>query len=131
MGTEADIRTTAEKAMCQVEVVRLADRCRCGGSQVYDRWVLRLLGLRMLDPVTWSTMTRQTDETYEVAAFPSPEALGSWLLHRRPDSGDTARIAAGYCWQWTDPVVVDGDKTLVVAVLPGGGPPGSVPVTAM
>lgn len=76
-------------------------------------------------------MTRQTDETYEVAAFPSPEALGSWLLHRRPDSGDTARIAAGYCWQWTDPVVVDGDKTLVVAVLPGGGPPGSVPVTAM
>jgi len=67
----------------------------------------------MLDPVAWSTMTSQTDETYEVAAFPSPEALESWLLHRRPDSGDTARIAAGYCWQWTDPVVVDGAKTLV------------------
>jgi len=32
MGTGADIRTAAEKAMCQVEVVRLAGQFRCGGA---------------------------------------------------------------------------------------------------
>jgi hypothetical protein len=64
-------------------------------------------------------MSRDTDETYQVAALPSPQALESWLLTRRPDSGDTARIAAGYCWRWSDPKIVDGTKTLVDDVVIG------------
>ncbi len=113
MGTEADIRAAAETAGCRVEIVRLEGQFRCGGSEVYDQWVLRLLGLSALDPVPWSELIRRTDETYQVAALPSPAALESWLVMRRPGSGDTARIAAGYCWPWSDPVVVDGTKTLV------------------
>jgi hypothetical protein len=65
-------------------------------------------------------MTRDTDETYQVAALPSPQALESWLLTRQPDSGDTARIAAGYCWRWSDPTAVEGTKTLVDDVVIGG-----------
>jgi hypothetical protein len=113
MGTEAEIRAAAAKANCRVEVVRLHGQFRCGGSQVYDQWVLRLLGLTGMDPVPWSELVRDTDETYDVAALPSPESLESWLLTRRPDSGDTARIAAGYCWRWSDPVIIDGSKRLV------------------
>lgn len=119
MGTEADIRAAAEESGCRVEVVRLDGQFRCGGSEKYDEWVLRLLGLTALDPIPWSELTRGTDEIYGVAALPSPEALESWLLTRRPDSGDTARIAAGYCWRWTDPVVVEGTKTLVDDVVIG------------
>ncbi len=119
MGTEADIRAAAEKAGCQVEVVRLAGQFRCGGSQLYDEWVLRLLGLTAMGPVAWSQLIRNTDETYVVAALPSPAKLESWLLTRRPDSNDTARIAAGYCWRWSDPVVVEGTKTLVDDVVIG------------
>lgn len=119
MGTEADIRAAAEKAGCRVEVVRLAGQYRCGGSQKYDEWVLRLLGLTALEPVAWSELIHDTDETYVVAALPSPEKLESWLLASRPESGDTARIAAGYCWRWSDPVLVDGTKALVDDVVIG------------
>ncbi|MBW0116870.1 DUF2075 domain-containing protein [Pseudonocardia sp. KRD-169] len=120
MGNETEIRAAAEAAGCRVEVVHLAGQFRCGGSQVYDQWVQRLLGLTHLDPAPWSELTRDTDETYEVAALPTPQALESWLLTRRPDAGDTARIAAGYCWRWSDPEVVDGTKTLVDDVAIGG-----------
>ena len=45
------------------------------------------------------TLTRDSDETYRVAALPSPDALESWLVAQNPGRRDTARIAAGYCWR--------------------------------
>lgn len=55
MGTEAEIRAAAEAAGCLVRVVRLQGQYRCGGSELYDQWVLRLLGLSSLPPVPWSS----------------------------------------------------------------------------
>ncbi len=120
MGTEAEIRKAAESAGCRVRVVRLEGQYRCGGSVLYDQWVARLLGLTSLPPVPWSVLTAGTDDRYQVAALPSPDALESWLRARNPDSDDTARIAAGYCWPWSDPKVVDGTKVLVDDVVIGG-----------
>jgi hypothetical protein len=94
MGTEREIRIEAEKAGCRVEVVRLEDQFRCGGSQLYEEWVLRLLGLDRRGPLSWTELARDSDETYRVAALPSPTALESWLTAQ---SRGTARIAAGYC----------------------------------
>ena len=111
MGTEREIRTEAEQAGCRVEVVRLEDQFRCGGSQLYEQWVLRLLGLDPREPIAWSELARGSDETYRVAALPTPRALDSWLVGQNPGSTDTARIAAGYCWRWSDPEVVDGTST--------------------
>ncbi|MCX6462280.1 MAG: DUF2075 domain-containing protein [Pseudonocardiales bacterium] len=119
MGTEAEISAAATAAGCGVSVVRLDGQYRCGGSALYEQWVLRLLGLTHLPPVPWSALTRDTDDTYRVAALPGPEALESWLTAQNPGSGDTARIAAGYCWRWSDPVVVDGRKALVDDVVIG------------
>jgi uncharacterized protein len=45
--------------------------------------------------------------------------MESWLRAHDPDGGDTARIAAGYCWRWSDPAVVDGCKVLVDDVVIG------------
>jgi DUF2075 family protein len=45
--------------------------------------------------------------------------LESWLRGQNPDGADTARIAAGYCWRWSDPAVVDGSKALVDDVVIG------------
>jgi uncharacterized protein len=113
MGTEVEIRSAADAAGCQVRVVRLHGQYRCGGSELYDQWVLRLLGLSSLPPVQWSTLIADTDETYRVAALPSPEALESWLTMQNPGGADTARIAAGYCWPWSDPVRTATGKALV------------------
>jgi uncharacterized protein len=119
MGTEREIRTEAEQAGCRVEVVRLEDQFRCGGSQLYEQWVLRLLGLDPREPIAWSELARGSDETYRVAALPTPTALESWLVGQNPGGADTARIAAGYCWRWSDPEVVDGTKHLVDDVVIG------------
>jgi hypothetical protein len=69
--------------------------------------------------VPWSKLTEGTDETYRVAALPSPEALESWLELQNPGAGDTARIAAGYCWPWSDPVRTESGKALVDDVVIG------------
>jgi hypothetical protein len=119
MGTEAEIRAAAEEMGCRVEVVRLEGQYRCGGSELYDQWVQRLLGLDPRPPIPWSELVRDSDEAYRVAALPNPAALESWLLAQSPGAGDTARIAAGYCWRWSDPTVVDGVKTLVNDVVIG------------
>ena len=82
----AEIRTAAEAAGCRVGR-RLEGQYRCGGSQLYDQWVLRLLGLDLAPPVPWSTLTSDSDETYRVAALPSPDALESWLASQNPEAG--------------------------------------------
>lgn len=119
MGTEAEISKAAVGLGCQVRVVRLEGQYRCGGSELYEQWVTRLLGLDPRPPVRWSELTAGTDDTYRVDALSTPAALESWLTAQNPGSGDTARIAAGYCWRWSDPVVVDGAKTLVDDVVIG------------
>jgi uncharacterized protein (DUF1778 family) len=119
MGTEAEIRAAAEAAGCQIRAVRLHGQYRCGGSELYDQWVLRLLGLSSLPPVPWSRLTENTDEAYRVAALPSPDALESWLKLQNPGGGDTARIAAGYCWPWSDPSRTEVGKALVDDVVIG------------
>lgn len=112
MGTAEEIRAAAEALGCRVRVVELAGQYRCGGSELYDDWVHRLLGLTDLPPVPWSELTHDSDETYVVAALPGPEALEGWLLAQQERGGGTARIAAGYCWPWSDPEIVDGEKVL-------------------
>jgi hypothetical protein len=119
MGTEAEISKAAIDLGCQVRVVRLEGQYRCGGSELYEQWVTRLLGLDPRPPVRWSELTAGTDDTYVVAALPTPAALESWLTAQNPGSSDTARIAAGYCWRWSDPEVVDGTKRLVDDVVIG------------
>ncbi len=119
MGTEAEISAAATAAGCGVRVVRLDGQYRCGGSELYEQWVLRLLGLTDLPPIPWSELTRDSDDSYRVAALPTPAALESWLTAHTADSADTARIAAGYCWRWSDPVLVDGTKALVDDVVIG------------
>jgi hypothetical protein len=81
--------------------------------------VLRLLGLDGRGPIAWSDLADNGDETYRVAALPSPTALESWLTAQNPGSADTARIAAGYCWRWSDPETVDGTRRLVDDVVIG------------
>jgi hypothetical protein len=119
MGTESEIRSAAERGGCRVEIVRLAGQYRCGGSEFYEQWVLRLLGLDPRPPVRWSELTDPADEHYRVAALPSPTALEAWLLGRVGDAADTARLSAGYCWSWSDPVTEDGGKRLVDDVVVG------------
>ena len=97
LGTVQDIERYSAALGIDVERIDLDDQFRCGGSQRYVDWVLRLLGLEPGGPVPWAG-----DEGFEVGVVDSPFELDH-VLGRHHSDGYTARIAAGYCWPWSDP----------------------------
>ncbi|WP_068325455.1 DUF2075 domain-containing protein [Janibacter terrae] len=110
LGTVQDIERYAAVLGIEVEEIRLDDQFRCGGSQIYVDWVLRLLGLVPGGPVPWTG-----DDGFDVEVVDSPLELGHVLGQHHAD-GYTARVAAGYCWPWSDP---RPDGTLVDDVVIG------------
>lgn len=96
-GSIADIKAYAASLGLPVQHVSLDDQFRCGGSEAYVEWVVRLLGLAAGGPITW-----KSDASFEVAVVESPNEMDAHLAHKR-DLGYGARISAGYCWPWSDP----------------------------
>nr|WP_221219736.1 DUF2075 domain-containing protein [Prauserella isguenensis] len=114
MGSLDEITTAARAKGCDVEIVHLKGQFRCGGSAAFDTWVERLVGLDRLPPTSWSNVASALDDDFELADVASPEAMESWLLAKQADhAGTTARLAAGYCWRWSDPVATEDGKHLV------------------
>ena len=97
MGTVAEIEEHARLLGLGVERIDLNDQFRCGGSELYLEWVLRLLGLEPGGPLPWSG-----DDGFDVSVADSPEEL-EHVLATAEANGYSARMAAGYCWPWSDP----------------------------
>ncbi|MFD7668716.1 DNA/RNA helicase domain-containing protein [Streptomyces sp. NPDC059788] len=96
-GTVEVIEKTAREKDIVVRHVDLDGQFRCGGSRAYEAWVLRLLGLEQGGPVPWTGK-----DTFCLEVADSPEDLEERLLSKC-EPGQTARIAAGFCWPWSDP----------------------------
>ena len=94
-----------------VDVVSLHDQFRCGGSAAYEEWVLDLLGLGGGTPTVWTG-----DGRFDLRVAESPEQMEAFLAGRQT-AGETARMTAGYCWPWSDPLP---DDSLVPDVRVGG-----------
>ncbi|MGY1792788.1 DNA/RNA helicase domain-containing protein [Geodermatophilus sp. SYSU D00525] len=97
MGTVEDIEAAARKRGLEVHHVDLSAQYRCGGSEAYIDWVERLLGLRPGGPVSWGG-----DPNFEVRVVESPSAMEA-ALAAKLEEHYAARMAAGYCWPWSDP----------------------------
>ncbi|WP_372663108.1 DNA/RNA helicase domain-containing protein [Amycolatopsis kentuckyensis] len=114
------IAEVAEAKGCLVEKITLDGQFRCGGSSYYDDWVLRLLGVASGGPVVWSEFVAGTDDEYVVDSVNSPDGLEAWLNRQVDNFSGTARIAAGYCWEWKNPLRENGGYTPVRDVRIGG-----------
>jgi uncharacterized protein len=97
MGTVEDIEAHARQANLAVVKVALDAQFRCGGSEEYLRWVLRLLGLTPGGPNSWAG-----DPAFSVHVAERPQEM-EHFLRSKLEAGYGARIAAGYCWPWSDP----------------------------
>lgn len=95
MGTVETIREHAKDMGLEVHQVDLAGQFRCGGSELYEEWVLRLLGLAPGGPVPWSG-----DDDFSLSTTASPAEMEQ-LLRPTLEQGFTARLSAGYCWTWS------------------------------
>ncbi len=97
LGTVEDIEAQAITTGMRVEQVDLNAQFRCGGSQLYVAWVEQLLGLSPGGPTPWVG-----DDNFGVHVVDSPQEL-THSLSALADEGYSARIAAGFCWPWSDP----------------------------
>jgi len=96
IGTVKDITDAAHRAGLDVRVIPLDDQFRCGGSRLYETWVLRLLGLEPGGPIAW-----EGDGAFSLAVTDAPLEMEA-RLRQEIDRGYGARMAAGYCWPWSD-----------------------------
>ncbi|MFF4951020.1 DNA/RNA helicase domain-containing protein [Streptomyces chattanoogensis] len=98
MGTVAEIKAAAAGKGLECRIVPLDSQFRCGGSDAYLHWVVRLLGLEPGGPLGW-----EPDGKVGLEVLDSPEELEEFLIARRAE-GYGARLSAGYCWKWTTKV---------------------------
>jgi hypothetical protein len=103
-GTVEAIEKSADALGVFVVKIDLDAQFRCGGSEEYLLWVTRLLGLKPGGPIQWIG-----DPHFEVQVTDSPAEMEVFLEARIADAY-SGRIAAGYCWPWSDPAP---DGTLV------------------
>lgn len=97
LGTVGEIEAHAKSLNLAVHKIDLNAQFRCGGSEAYMEWVLRLLGLAPGGPFEWVG-----DAAFAVQVADSPHEL-EHMLRTKLDNGYGARLAAGYCWPWSDP----------------------------
>lgn len=109
IGTVDDIKSAARAVGLETRVINLDGQFRCGGSRAYELWVMRLLGLEPGGPVEW-----EGDDSFELSVTEAPSLMEDRLRSLLTD-GYGARMAAGYCWRWSDPVK-DEDLALDVEI---------------
>ena len=110
-GTVEDIEKHAANHGIEVVKIDLDAQFRCGGSEEYVRWAKRLLGLEPGGPIEWTG-----DPHFDVEVADSPYEMEAYLATKL-EGGYSARMAAGYCWPWSDP---RPDGSLVPDVQVGG-----------
>ena len=96
-GTVEDIEKHAANHGIEVVKIDLDAQFRCGGSEEYVLWAKRLLGLEPGEPIEWIG-----DPHFDVEVVDSPYEMEAYLATKL-EGGYSARIAAGYCWPWSDP----------------------------
>lgn len=112
VGSAALIREASAKRGQQVYEYDLSAQFRCGGSDMYVRWVDRLLGIKD----DGDELLDVEQAGFDFAIVASPTVLERQVRNALKE-GQNSRLVAGFCWPWSDPL---GDGTLVNDVVVGG-----------
>lgn len=95
-GESQLIREAAGRKRITLKEYDLATQFRCGGCLEYLEWVDWLLGFRQRRPAVWRNR-------YKFEVVGSPEDL-DLLLDEASAEAESARLVAGFCWKWSDPL---------------------------
>ncbi|WP_328777467.1 DUF2075 domain-containing protein [Streptomyces goshikiensis] len=98
VGTVQLIKDAAERYDAELLEYRLREQYRCGGSGAYIHWVRAVLGVTDEAPELW-----RPDGLMHVEVVDTPEELER-IIRAEAQAGASARMVAGYCWPWTEPV---------------------------
>ena len=106
VGSSESIRRTAEELDIELIAFELEAQFRCNGSEAFVAWLENTLEIRRTANVMWDP----SDE-FEFVVVDSPYELEAWVRGRSKKG--TARLSAGFCWPWSNPLP---DGTLVADV---------------
>ena len=77
----------------------LKSQFRCSGSDAFINWINHTLGIEETAHHFW-----EAKNPYEFKIFDTPEELEK-AIHTKVGEKAKARMAAGFCWKWSDPDV--------------------------
>ncbi len=97
VGSSDLIRETAKRTGAKLLEYELDAQFRCSGSDGFINWVDNTLDIRRTANVLW----KQSDP-YEFRVAASVAELDAMIRAKAAD-GASARMVAGFCWQWSDP----------------------------
>lgn len=111
IGSVDYIKAYAERENIPVEDFELEAQFRCSGSDGFVNWINNTLGIQRTANVLWDTR----NETYDLKIFSDPEEMDQ-AIREKAAQGFSARMTAGFCWEWSKP---KPDGTLVDDVVIG------------
>lgn len=103
IGSSERIKQTAMENDFELHEVHLKAQFRCAGSDGFINWVSDVLGIEETANPLWIK-----DPDFEFEVSPSINGLDE-RIRRKVSEGYTARLMAGYCWEWTQQPNAEGN----------------------
>ncbi len=97
IGSVAYIKQFAQKNQCAIHEYELETQFRCSGSDAFVAWINNTLGIERTANVLWDVT-----EEFDFEVLDSPVALEAAIMAKVKE-GNTGRVTAGFCWDWSDP----------------------------
>jgi len=95
IGSVRHIKEFAAKNDCLLFEHELETQFRCSGSEAFVSWINNTLGIARTAHVLWTG-----EENFEFKIFDSPESLEE-ASRLKAREGFSARMTAGFCWEWS------------------------------
>ena len=97
IGSVDYIMQHAREVDAEVSDFELEVQFRCAGSDGFINWIDNTLGIRRTANVIWDDA-----EGFDFRIFDSPDELDR-AIRLKASEGNSARVAAGFCWPWSEP----------------------------
>lgn len=111
IGSVALIKQASIEKDARLYEYELQAQFRCEGSDAFVNWIDNTLGICKTANILWTG-----HEGFDFKIFDDPFSLKD-AIFKKQEEGFTSRIAAGFCWEWSDP---DRNGNLVDDVQIGG-----------
>jgi DUF2075 family protein len=104
VGNTELIKNAAKKYGCVVREVELVSQFRCGGSENYLDWLESVLGHS-----DRKIIFNSKKENFDFQIIESPEKLYEMIKQKDSEAGKSARLTAGFCWDWSKELDHNGE----------------------
>jgi len=104
VGNTELIKDAAKKYGCVVKEVELVSQFRCGGSENYLDWLESVLGHS-----DRKILFNSKKENFDFQILDSPEKLYEMIKQKDGEVGKSARLTAGFCWDWSKTLDFNGE----------------------